>query len=69
MDATIINEFYLNKVYEDLHREQLRLMNEMKMNETNCGDKQKNITKQLSIMNTIMINCLRLRNIRNIKDQ
>jgi len=68
MDTTI-NEFYLNKVYEDLHREQLRLMNEIKMNESNCGDKQKIITKQLSIMNTIMINCLRLRNIRNIKDQ
>jgi len=68
MDTTI-NEFYLNKVYEDLHREQLRLMNEIKMNESNCGDKQKIITKQLSIMNTVMINCLRLRNIRNIKDQ
>lgn len=27
MDTTI-NEFYLNKVYEDLHREKLRLMND-----------------------------------------
>ena len=58
-----INEVYLNKVYEDCQREQLRLMNDMKTGIDN--DKQKSITKQISLMNTIMITCLRLRNIRN----
>jgi hypothetical protein len=58
-----INEAYLNKVYEDCQREQLRLMNDMKTGIDN--EKQKSITKQISLMNTIMITCLRLRNIRN----
>jgi len=58
-----INEAYLNKVYEDCQREQLRLMNDMKTGIDN--DKQKSITKQISLMNTVMITCLRLRNIRN----
>ena len=58
-----INEVYLNKVYEDCQREQLRLMNDMKTGIDN--EKQKSITKQISLMNTIMITCLRLRNIRN----
>jgi hypothetical protein len=59
-----INEAYLNKVYEDCQREQLRLMNDMKTGGMD-NEKQKIITKQLSLMNTIMITCLRLRNIRN----
>jgi hypothetical protein len=59
-----INEAYLNKVYEDCQREQLRLMNDMKTGIDN--EKQKSITKQISLMNTIMITCLRLRNIRNL---
>ena len=58
-----INEVYLNKVYEDCQREQLRLMNDMKTGIDN--EKQKSITKQISLMNTIMITCLRLRNVRN----
>ena len=58
-----INEAYLNKVYEDCQREQLRLMNDMKTGIDN--EKQKSITKQISLMNTIMITCLRLRNIRS----
>ena len=58
-----INEYYLNKVYEDFHKEQLKLMNDMKTGIDN--EKQKAITKQISLMNTIMISCLRIRNIRN----
>ena len=58
-----INEVYLNKVYEDCQREQLRLMNDMKTGIDN--EKQKSITKQISLMNTVMITCLRLRNVRN----
>ena len=38
-----INEAYLNKVYEDCQREQLRLMNDMKTGIDN--EKQKSITK------------------------
>ena len=59
-----ITESYLNKVYDDMHREQLRLMNDMKTGGID-NEKQRIITKQISLMNTIMITCLRLRNIRN----
>ena len=57
-----INEQYLNKVYEDLSREQMFLMNSMKTQTNN--EKDKLITKQITQINTLMLSCLRLRNIR-----
>ena len=57
-----INEQYLNKVYEDLSREQMFLMNSMKTQTNN--EKDKLITKQITQINTMMLNCLRLRNIK-----
>lgn len=57
-----ITEQYLNKIYEDLQKEQVRIMNDMK---TGCDNiKEKDITKQISLINTININLMRLRNIR-----
>jgi len=58
-----LTEQYLDKMYDDLSKEQMRLLNEMK----NCKDpehsaKELDIQKQLSLLNTLMVNTLRLRN-------
>ena len=57
-----ITEQYLNRVYEDLHREQMSLMNSMKSSLEN--EKDKSITKQIAQINQLMLGCIRLRNIR-----
>jgi hypothetical protein len=64
MDS-IITEQYLNRFYEDLQKEQMTLMNEMKLG---CdAEKERDITKQISLINTLLINSLRLRNVRQKK--
>ena len=60
-----LTENYLDKLYDDLSKEQMRLMTEMK----NCKDaessgKEQDIQKQLSLLNTLMISTLRLRNLK-----
>lgn len=53
---------YLNGIYENLQKEQFSLLNDIK---TGCeADKEKNISKQLTYINTINLNILRLRNVR-----
>ena len=57
-----ITEQYLNGVYENLQKEQMALMTDIK---SGCEvDKEKHISKQLTFINTININLLRLRNVR-----
>jgi hypothetical protein len=59
---TTITEQYLNKVYEDLQKEQMALMNDLK---TGCGEeKEKDITKQMTQLNTLLMAVLRLRNLK-----
>lgn len=58
-------EQYLDKLYDDISKEQMRLLGEMK----NCREpehaiKEQDIQKQLTLLNTLMINTLRLRNLR-----
>ena len=60
-----LTEQYLDKLYDDLSKEQMRLMTEMK----NCRDpesskKEKELQKQLTFLNTLMINTLRFRNLK-----
>ena len=65
MDSTI-TEHYLMKVYEDLHREQLTLMNSMKslqVGDTPKG-KEADTTKQITYINSIMLGLVRLKNLR-----
>ena len=57
-----ITEQYLNRFYEDLHREQMTLMNSMKS--TTEKENEKSITKQITQINQLMLGCLRLRNLR-----
>ena len=60
-----ITPTYLDKFYEDLHKEQLRLMTEMKnFNDHDDRMKETDIQKQLIFMNTLMINALRLKNLK-----
>jgi hypothetical protein len=58
-----INEQKLNSMYDDFSREQLKLLGELK---TGTSDLSKDIEiqKQLSLLNTLMINTLRLRNLK-----
>jgi hypothetical protein len=61
-----ISEQYLNKLYEDLHKEQMSLMNSIK-NTTDVmenKDKERDITKQITLINGLMMGSLRLRNVR-----
>lgn len=63
--SSTITEQYLNKVYEDLQKEQLTLMNKMKSGgETEMKDVEQDITRQISQMNQLMVGCMRLRNMR-----
>ncbi len=61
-----ITEQYLNKFYEDLHKEQLNLMNNIKTASSDTEDKSKDkdITKQISLINALMMGALRLRNVK-----
>ena len=61
-----ISEQYLNKTYEDLNKEQMRLMNDLKNNsgENEEANKEVDIQKQLTLLNSLMIQVLKLRNLR-----
>lgn len=62
-----ITEQYIIKVYEDLQQEQTRLMNSVKTNSnTEMEDmkQQLSITRQISLINSINMNLIRLRNLR-----
>ena len=57
-----ITEQYLDKVYEDFSKEQMRLLTDLK---TGCDNiKETDNQKQFTILNTIMMSILRLRNLR-----
>ena len=61
-DYMDITEQYLDKVYDDFHKEQMSLLNDIK---TGCdGVKEKDNQKQFTLLNNLMINVLRLRNLR-----
>jgi hypothetical protein len=57
-----ISEQYLDKFYDDIHKEQLRLMNDFK---GGCDlAREKDIQQQITLMNTLMMTAMRLRNKR-----
>jgi hypothetical protein len=57
-----ISEQYLNKLYDDLSREQSRILTDIKggCDETKDADNQ----KQFALLNTLMMATLKLRNLR-----
>jgi hypothetical protein len=60
-----LTEQYLNGVYDNIMREHTRLLNDMKNTSTEMEKhKELDITKQLSILNSLMTSLLRLRNVK-----
>ena len=67
-----INEQYLMKVYDDLSKESMSLMNSIKSSSPDLVDdekKQTAITKQISLINSINMSLIRLRNLRKKAQQ
>lgn len=67
-----INEQYLMKVYDDLTKESMSLMNSIKSSSPDLVDdekKQTAITKQISLINSINMSLIRLRNLRKKSQQ
>jgi len=64
MNGSDITDQYLNKLYEDLSKEQMRLMSDLKNSNMESGDKEKDITKQFTFLNTLMTTALRYRNLK-----
>lgn len=66
MDSSDLTEQYLDKLYEDLSKEQMRLMTSLKNTQfpAETPKKEQETQRQLSFLNTLMINTLRLRNLR-----
>jgi hypothetical protein len=60
-----ITEQYINEVYDNIMREHLRLLNEMKNVTTEMEKhKEKDINKQLVLLSSLMTSLLRLRNLK-----
>jgi hypothetical protein len=59
-----INIQYLDKLYEDIHRETLNLINQMKNRTQLEPDNDKDIIKQTSIYNTLLINIVKLKKMK-----
>jgi hypothetical protein len=57
-----INEQYLDKLYDDLSREQGKILTDIK---TGCDDqKEADLQKQFTLLNTLMMSTLKYRNLR-----
>ena len=60
-----LTEMNLNQMYDAFSKEQMNHMNTLKTSSTDIEEKrEKSIQKQLSLLNTIQISILRLRNLR-----
>lgn len=55
-----INEQFLNELFDKFSKEQMRLLNDMKQG--NTDEKDKDIQKQMSFLNTLATTTLRYRN-------
>ena len=64
-----LTEQSLNQIYDLFPREQMNHMNTIKMSSEIEEKREKSIQKQLSLLNTILISVLRLRNLRKKEAQ
>ena len=67
--GTDLTEQSLNQVYDLFSREQQSHMNKIKTSSEIEEKREKSIQKQLSLLNTILISVLRLRNLRKKEAQ
>lgn len=59
-----LSEHNLNNMYDIFSKEQMNCLNTIKTNKEVDEKREKSIQKQLSLLNSILINILRLRNLR-----
>ena len=67
--GTDLTEANLNQVYDLFSREQQSHMNTIKTSNDIEEKREKSINRQLSLLNTILISVLRLRNLRKKEAQ
>jgi hypothetical protein len=56
----VLNDYYFDRVYDDLSREHLKLLQNLK---ANTGD-EKQTQKQVALISTLLMHILKLRNFR-----
>jgi len=59
-----ITEQFLNECVDKFNREQMRLLNDMKGQQTTDDSKEKEIQKQFTLLNQMVSACIRLRNLK-----
>jgi hypothetical protein len=62
MNANDLTEQYLDRLYDDLQKEQQSLLTDIKTGVEE--QKEKDLQKQFTLLNTLMMNTLRLRNLK-----
>ena len=67
--GTDLTEQSLNQMYDLFSKEQMNCLNTIKTSSEIEEKREKNIQKQLSLLNTILISVLRLRNLRKKEQQ
>jgi len=65
MDS-IITEAFLNRLYEDLLREQTSVLNKMKKGSTEIKDFSKETSKEMSMLTNLMNQVIRFRTYREM---
>jgi hypothetical protein len=64
MNSDLVTEQYLNKIVENLSQHQQHLMTSLKNLNADEMSKETELTKQLTLINTINTNLMRLRNLK-----
>ena len=67
--GTDLTEQSLNQIYDVISKEQMNHMNTIKTSNDIEEKREKSINRQLSLLNTILISVLRLRNLRKKEAQ
>jgi len=64
MNPSDITEQFLNECVDKFNREQMRLLNDLKGQQTTDDTKEKEIQKQFTLLNSMVSACIRLRNLK-----
>lgn len=66
MTDSIITEAYLNRIYEDLLREQTATLNKMKKGSTEIKDFSKETSKEIQLLTDLMNRIIKFRTYREM---
>jgi hypothetical protein len=64
MNPSDITEQFLNECVDKFNREQMRLLSDLKGQQTTDDTKEKEIQKQFTLLNSMVSACIRLRNLK-----